>query len=425
MNILNKITIKNIKLNKKRNIGTIIGLILSTALICAVAGMVTSFHQTLVQNAINETGYYHIELEDISNEKFEEVSLNRDMCDIKPRYELGYSLFEYEGNKDYPYIKVMSLDKENFDNLAYNITQGRLPTNANEIVVNQDVLEDSDYKIGDTIELNVGTRKTSDGWELNETNPYVEEHGEYLADAKNKTYKIVGTVYRESDTPTLYYGITTQEKSNKIDAFVTLENPRDYKNAFVNLLGAKNYEQVERQYPDDFEYQYSPNRELIRWEAFSFSDSTLSMITSLAGVVIVIIIITSVFCIRNSFAISTTEKMKMYGMLASVGATKKQIKKSVIFEGAVLGLVGVPLGIISGILAVYVIVNIVNSIVGDFLFNSIEGYGFKFSKEREEQEEQTLKIKVLRDEILKDNTIPEINELEEQLETIIKENKDE
>ena len=59
------------------------------------------------------------------------------------------------------------------------------------------------------------------------------------------------------------------------------------------------------------------------------------------------------------------------------------------------------------------------------LFNSIEGYGFKFSKEREELEEQTLKIKVLRDEILKDNTIPEINELEEQLETIIKGNKDE
>ena len=85
MNILNKITIKNIKLNKKRNIGTIIGIILSTALICAVAGMVTSFHQTLVQNAINETGYYQIQLEDISNEKFEEVSLNRDMCDIKAR----------------------------------------------------------------------------------------------------------------------------------------------------------------------------------------------------------------------------------------------------------------------------------------------------------------------------------------------------
>lgn len=59
------------------------------------------------------------------------------------------------------------------------------------------------------------------------------------------------------------------------------------------------------------------------------------------------------------------------------------------------------------------------------LFNSIEGYGFKFSKERDEQEEQTLRIKVLRDEILKENTTPEINELEDQFETIIKGNKDE
>ena len=59
------------------------------------------------------------------------------------------------------------------------------------------------------------------------------------------------------------------------------------------------------------------------------------------------------------------------------------------------------------------------------LFNSIEGYGFKFSKEREEQEEQTLRIKVLRDEILKENTTREINELEEQFETIIKGSKDE
>lgn len=59
------------------------------------------------------------------------------------------------------------------------------------------------------------------------------------------------------------------------------------------------------------------------------------------------------------------------------------------------------------------------------LFNSIEGYGFKFNKEREQQEEQTLKIKILRDEILKENYAPEVDELEKQYETIIKGNKDE
>lgn len=59
------------------------------------------------------------------------------------------------------------------------------------------------------------------------------------------------------------------------------------------------------------------------------------------------------------------------------------------------------------------------------LFDSIEGYGFKFSKERKEQEEQTLKIKFLRDEILKENSVPKVDELEKQYRTIIKGNKDE
>lgn len=59
MNILSKLSIRNLKLNKKRTISTIIGIILSVALICAVASMGISFQATLVENAINETGYYH------------------------------------------------------------------------------------------------------------------------------------------------------------------------------------------------------------------------------------------------------------------------------------------------------------------------------------------------------------------------------
>ena len=39
MNLLNKLTIKNLKLNKKRTIVTIIGIMLSVALITAVSGM--------------------------------------------------------------------------------------------------------------------------------------------------------------------------------------------------------------------------------------------------------------------------------------------------------------------------------------------------------------------------------------------------
>lgn len=97
------------------------------------------------------------------------------------------------------------------------------------------------------------------------------------------------------------------------------------------------------------------------------------MLFSVTGVIIFIIIFTSVFCIRNSFAISITEKMRMYGELASIGATRKQIKKSVIYEAMLLGIIGVPLGVASGIFAIFVLLKIVGAMLGEYLFEGING----------------------------------------------------
>ncbi len=100
------------------------------------------------------------------------------------------------------------------------------------------------------------------------------------------------------------------------------------------------------------------------------------MLFSIASVVIFIIMFTSIFCIRNSFAISITEKMKLYGMLASIGATKKQIKKNVIYEAFILALIGIPLGIISGILAIFILLKIVNALIGEYLLANVNGIIF-------------------------------------------------
>ena len=99
------------------------------------------------------------------------------------------------------------------------------------------------------------------------------------------------------------------------------------------------------------------------------------MIYILSIIVIGIIIVTSVFCIRNSFAISITEKMKQYGMLASIGATPKQIRKNVFYEALILSVIGIPLGILCGILAVFIILKV----VGILLKDSLNGIEFVFS----------------------------------------------
>ena len=385
MNILNKLTIKNLKLNKKRSLGTIIGIILSVALICAVSNMVSSFRETLIQNAINESGYWHIRLYNVSNDKLKRLKLNKDIDNIYTISEDGYAKLDTIKNEYKPYLKFYGMNKETFNNLEFKLIKGRFPKNDNEIIISEHLNKNgkANLKIDDEITVNVGDRVTlEDDYVLNDSNPF-DKGNEIIKNPNTKKYRVVGIIKRpdvsfEPTSAPAYTTITTSTNEDNFSAFISLKNPRD-KNSFVELLGARHYDEVVNMGINNPRYDYTLNNELLRWEALKFSDSTFSMLLSIAEVVIFIIIFTSVFCIRNSFAISTTEKMRMYGMLSSVGATKKQIKKSVLTEGFILGLIAIPIGIICGIIAVFVLLKIVNLLLGDFLFNNIDGMVFKVS----------------------------------------------
>lgn len=385
MNILNKLTIKNLKLNKKRSLGTIIGIILSVALICAVSNMVSSFRETLIQNAINESGYWHIRLYNVSNDKLKRLKLNKDIDNIYTISEDGYAKLDTIKNEYKPYLKFYGMNKEAFNNLEFKLIKGRFPKNDNEIIISEHLNKNgkADLKIDDEITVNVGDRVTlEDDYALNDSNPF-DKGNEIIKNPNTKKYRVVGIIKRpdvsfEPTSAPAYTTITTSTNEDNFSVFISLKNPRD-KNSFVELLGARNYDEVVNMGINNPRYDYTLNNELLRWEALKFSDSTFSMLLSIAEVVIFIIIFTSIFCIRNSFAISTTEKMRMYGMLSSVGATKKQIKKSVLTEGFILGLIAIPIGIICGIIAVFVLLKIVNLLLGEYLFNNIDGMVFKVS----------------------------------------------
>ena len=102
-------------------------------------------------------------------------------------------------------------------------------------------------------------------------------------------------------------------------------------------------------------------------KGYGSNEATNTVIFSLAVIIIIIVMLASVFVIRNSFAISITEKTSMYGMLASVGATKRQIRRNVLFEGFILGLIGIPLGILLGLGVNAILITILNSVLGDML----------------------------------------------------------
>ena len=192
MNILNKIAIQNLKLNKKRTISTIIGIILSCSLIMAVSTMVTSFRETLVQNAINETGYYHLKIDEATDEKIKTLKNNRDIKNVYTVDQYGYGILENSQNEYKPYLKLVSMKKAVFENLSFKLIEGRFPLNSNEVIISKHIKTNAqvDLKIGETINIDIGNRKGLDGVKLKGNSSY-QDTGETIENAKNYEFTIV------------------------------------------------------------------------------------------------------------------------------------------------------------------------------------------------------------------------------------------
>ena len=388
MQVLTKITIKNLKLNKKRTIGTLVGIILSVALICAVAGMATSLRQSLIQTASSNTGYWHLKLSNINKEDIEKLKNNRDIKDLNIINDVGYAKLAKSANENRPYIHLYSLDEKSFNNMELELVEGTYPQNNNEIAISKSIIDDAqvDLKIGDTITFNIGDRYIGDrmlssGYEfepaelMNEpenvdlilsempedsTKETDVERKEEIKVNFTKEFAIVG-IMSENEQPIKpisfmydagYACVTNGLDEGETNAYIAFKNPLDSETSIDEILG------INLNSGEISEYRYSINYEILKWESFNtnLGDSSLNMMIAIAIIVIAIIILTSVYCIKNTFSISLTEKIKMYGMLSSIGATKKQIKKSVIQEGMILSLIGIPVGILVGILLVYILV---------------------------------------------------------------------
>lgn len=373
MNVLNKLTKRNLTLNKKRTIVTIIGIILSTALIVCVSGMVTSFQKTLINRSIEEDGYYHVVIKDMKKEDVLALANNRDIKDYYISNEVGYAPFS-STNMFKPYLYITAYNEKALHNLGITLIEGRLPENPNEIMISNHAMEGVGFtgKIGDTLTLQIGNRVLEDEGKtfiLNQNNPLVTETEENaiipqekviesFGKIGEKTYTIVGIMERpnydiEGYAAPGYTCVTyTDEIKEKTSAFVLYKDAKGYDDKTKNIVGEK--------------YDYRYNSSYLRWLGVTDSE-TMNALYIVAAIVIAIIIVSSVFVIKNSFAISITEKYKMYGMLRSVGATSKQIKKNVLFEGFFLGLIAIPIGIACGILAIVILVFLINLIIGDYL----------------------------------------------------------
>lgn len=407
MNLMKTLTLKNLKLNRKRTIVTIVGIILATALLSALVTLVSSFQYSMIEYQKQKGGDFHVKFSNVKMSELSEFKNNRNIESTFETMGMGFAKLDGCKNEDKPYAYVMATDEAGFERGCFKLIEGRMAKNEDEIVIPRHLKTNGriDIKVGDEITLDVGKRYDSNTEGVISENSAYENEAETLTDTVTKHYKVVGIMERpgygmEDYSAAGYTFVTysdelaaidngTKSEASEADTTLTVYS-RYTKKALRNkdavtadIIGVdeklfekanKSSVEMSAEESDRFlkemenaKYDIYMNGYLISYECVFPIDGSFKALFTVAAVVALIIILTSVYCIKNSFNISITEKIRQYGMLASVGATRRQIKSSVKTEAAMLGVVGIPVGTMSGILASLILVKVVNALSAGWL----------------------------------------------------------
>lgn len=349
MNVFNKVTLQSLKKNKTRTIVTIIGIILSAAMICAVTTFASSFMNYAKETTIYSDGNWHGYERDTDWNTYTEIWGTGKVEEAVYLQQLGYAYADGCENEFKPYIYVLGAGKDVEEVLPIHITSGKYPTSSTEIMLPNHLYTNGGvrYSLGDTITLELGQRML-DGYPMTQNNPcYIYEQGEEVFNGEElevketRTYTVVGFYDRmsnmiEETTAPGYTALTVSDKETytpyKYDVYFRMENPKEIY-SFMKELGLSG----------------DTNRDLLMYSGTFAVDSFSTMLYSLAAIVIGLIMFGSVALIYNAFSISVSERTKQFGLLSSVGATKKQLKRMVLFEALSVSVIGIPLGVLAGV----------------------------------------------------------------------------
>ncbi|MDR1156739.1 MAG: ABC transporter permease [Oscillospiraceae bacterium] len=348
MNIFNKITLQSLKKNRTRTVVTIVGVILSVTMIAGVTTFISSLQNYLIQEKIVQSGDWHIKFTDVDFAFSQKITTDSRVKTAAVAQNVGYALLPGGQNPLKPYLFLSGVDDTAFSALPIHIKAGQRPRNSGEILIPKHVETNGgvSYKIGDKVTLSVGNRLLGDK-KLGQQHPFQsgeaeDATAEIFLPETTKTYTVVGIYERpgfEAYPAPGYTAITKMDsasvaESDSFTVFTALKRPGQVYDFAEKTADGRNYEL---------------NQMLLRLMGISNSDNFNRVLYSFAGFLIVMIMAGSILLIYNSFAISVSERSRQFGVLSSVGATKKQLRKSVLFEGICIGSIGIPIGLLAGV----------------------------------------------------------------------------
>lgn len=349
MNVFHKLTLQSLRKNKTRTIVTIIGIILSAAMICAVTTFTSSFYEYMKEISIYQEGAWHGRVLRGSRTETEKILASGKVQSVSVLQQLGYAQLEGSKDEGKPYLYVLGADDKAEDLLPIHVTEGRYPQSSEEILLPSHLANAGGifYHVGDTLNLELGLRM-SDGFSLGQKDRYLNlgeesyrEESETLEVREKRTYRVVGFYERMSRNIEAYEApgftaLTVMDENPGeqylLDTYFTMKKPKETFQFFSDMGFSNDW-----------------NRDVLAYYGTIHSDSATTMLMSLAAIVTALIMFGSVSLIYNAFAISISERTKQFGLLTSIGATKKQLARMIRFEALTVSAIGIPLGILSGI----------------------------------------------------------------------------
>lgn len=359
------------KQNKRRTLVTIIGVIISVAMVTAVATLGISFMGLMQRQSIATDGEWHVLYKNVNKGQIEGIKSDKETKALVLSRDRGYARLEGSQNEYKPYVFIKEYNAQGFEQFPIKLNKGRLPQAGDEVVISEEVAKTAkvNYKIGDTITLDLGERITIDDegkeqvlYQYDALQLANGEVSESLRTNTKMTYTVVGFIERPTWEPTWAPGYTLISYVDE-----SLLGAEDAVNATVvlNKVQSSLYSHAEDvamiNNIDKQSIQF--NNDLLRYYGVTNDDGLQNLILSLSVIIMAVIIVGSVSLIYNAFAISVSERARHLGMLSSVGATKRQKRNSVFFEGAIIGLISIPIGIICGLAGIGITFWFMNSII--------------------------------------------------------------
>lgn len=386
MNVLTTWALRYLRLNRKRTAVTILGVLLSAALICGVFLLGASFQRLMIEHEVFMTGNWHARFHAVPYGKANAIADNPAVQAAMLSQSLGAATYGSQ-NTARPYLYVTAHDAHSFQSLPITLFAGRFPEKADELLVSGVMARDSglDLKPGATVQLAFGQREFPEydevvkAWDGEE---YVAlQDGESFAASDANTYTVVGVMAPladETSMPAAFPALTFLDPAqltanNTVEIAILANDPRSIDASAPEIAKAAGLTVTPRTGDGLQQGSISFNERLLPWLGGSGRSNYVQFFLAIIVTLILLIVGGSALLIYNAFAISIRERTRQFGILASTGATSAQIRRMVLTEAGVIAAIGIPLGILSAIAGVVVLGKLTQGLVTGLIADAEQG----------------------------------------------------